>query len=93
MNPKYKAELKKSACEAVEMNRKEPGSGYAYAIGILTAIAEDKHMQTAEKMARIRTFLGSFHAEKEGGERNGLPGGEGETGNHVFQMGRSDAVN
>lgn len=26
MNPKYKAELKKSACEAVEMNRKEPGA-------------------------------------------------------------------
>lgn len=93
MKSECREQIKRLANEAAELNRKDPGSGYAYAIGILTAIAEDKHMQTAEKMARIRTFLGSFHVEKEGGERNGLPGGEGETGNHVFQMGRSDAVN
>ena len=64
MSSEYIAGLKKSAKEAADMNRKDPGSGYAYAMGVVTAIAESKHTKNADKVERIRIFLREFKQSK-----------------------------
>ena len=71
MSSEYIAGLKESAEEAADMNRKDPGSGYAYAIGVVTAIAESKHTENADKVERIRIFLREFKQSKgdEKGQR------------------------
>lgn len=60
MNPEYQAELKKSARKAAEMDKADPGSGYAYAMGFVKAIAESKFTKNADKVERIRIFLQEF---------------------------------
>lgn len=64
MKPEIRDQLKESAEEAADMNRKDPGSGYAYAMGVVTAIAESKHTRNADKVERIRIFLREFKQSK-----------------------------
>ena len=64
MNPEYRESLERTAREAADMNRKDPGSGYAYAMGVVTAIAESKHTKNADKVERIRIFLREFKQSK-----------------------------
>lgn len=64
MNLEYQAELKKRAREAAEMNKADPGSGYAYAMGFVKAIAESKFTKNADKVERIRIFLQEFDRSK-----------------------------
>lgn len=68
MNPEYRESLERTAREAAEMNRKEPGNGYAYALGAVRAIAEDKCLKPAEKIERIKVFLQVFDEKKSTGE-------------------------
>lgn len=60
MRPEYLENLKKSVQEAAEMNSKDPGNGYAYAMGIIKAIAESEFTKNADKIERIRIFLQEF---------------------------------
>ena len=64
MNPEYLEHIKKDAQDAAEMNRTDPGSGYAYAMGVVKAIAESKFTRNAEKVEQIRIFLQEFNQSK-----------------------------
>ena len=64
MRPEYLENLKKGAQEAAEMNKADPGSGYAYAMGIIKAIAENEFTKNADKIERIRIFLQEFDRSK-----------------------------
>lgn len=46
------------------MNRTDPGSGYAYAMGFVKAIAESKFTKNADKVEQIRIFLQEFDRSK-----------------------------
>lgn len=64
MKPEIRDQLKQSAQEAAEMNSKDPGNGYAYAMGIIKAIAESEFTKNADKIERIRIFLQEFDRSK-----------------------------
>ena len=66
MNPEYMESLKEIAQEAADMNSKDQGkgSGYAYAMGVVKAIAESRFTRNAEKVEQIRIFLQEFDRSK-----------------------------
>lgn len=64
IKPEIRDQLKQSAQEAAEMNSKVPGSGYAYVMGFVKAIAESKFTKNADKVEQIRIFLQEFDRSK-----------------------------
>ena len=64
MKPEIRDQLKESAKGAADMNRKDPGNGYAYAMGVVKAIAESKHTKNADKIEQSRIFLREFKQSK-----------------------------
>lgn len=65
MKSECREQIKRLANEAAELNRKDPGSGYAYALGTVKGVAESRHMKPEEKIDQICEFLRTFEEAKE----------------------------
>ena len=54
-----------TAREAAVLNRKDPGMGYAYAVGTVYAMLTDGTCPAEEKVARALLFLVDFRRARE----------------------------
>lgn len=63
MDERTRLAIRASAREAAELNRKNPGDGYAYALGTIRAMLTDGMAPAEEKVARAVLFLVDFDQE------------------------------